>query len=176
MPASDLIRVSLDDRIWGIDGVYRGKEKADGFDDEEDLYYVKYSPPSDQFTFIGSMLRSLLPGGAPVEEPPEPIPKSQINRKTCSQAGKVPGVPPQKVVLTRTRNGEAYYEDERKQELEEKLRRERKRAQKKSAEARKKEAEGAREEMVEEEDNRRRRDRRDEFHDEVDRPTDGDYR
>lgn len=110
MVREERVRIELDDKIWGINGTYVKKEKADGVDSEEDLYYIYYHPATDAHKSVRGYLRSLL-GKPSLRKTPEPIPDSQFRRVTCPYAGNVDGVPAQKMVLMATQNGDAYWDN-----------------------------------------------------------------
>lgn len=110
MAREERVRIELDDRIWGINGTYRKKEKADGIDSDEELWYIYYHPAKDAHRSLKDYLLTLV-NRPPLYKTPEPIPKSQFRRKVCPHAGDVPGVPAQKMVLMATKDGDAYWDD-----------------------------------------------------------------
>lgn len=153
MARKEKVRLDLDDRIWGIEGTYRGKDEAKGFDYEEPLYYVKYTPASDASGILSKLLAKLglYAGREEICTTPEPIPKSMIRRQVCPDAGEIPGVPQQKVKLLETKNGDAYYDEHGAAEMARELKRKAQQKQRKDAEARKQGAKRAREEMKDDE-------------------------
>jgi hypothetical protein len=110
MVREERVRIELDDKIWGINGTYVKDDKVDGVDNEEDLYYIYYHPAKDAHKSLKDYVLTLI-GKPPLYKTPEPIPKSQFRRVTCPYAGEVPGVPPQKMVLMATKNGDAYWDN-----------------------------------------------------------------
>jgi hypothetical protein len=106
------VRIDLDDRIWGIEGTYCGKEKVDGVGHDEELYYIKYRPAID-LSQVSLVKRLMVKLGLAdfVEQTPEPIPDSQFQKVPNPHAGSVPGVPDKKVVLMNNKNGESPWNE-----------------------------------------------------------------
>jgi len=106
------VRIDLDDRIWGIEGTYCGREKVDGVGHDEELYYIKYRPAID-LSQVSLLDRFLVKIGRKdfVEQTPEPIPDSQFQKVPNPHAGSVPGVPDKKMVLMNDRNGESPWNE-----------------------------------------------------------------
>ncbi|QLG61964.1 hypothetical protein [Halorarum salinum] len=112
-------RIPLDDRIWGIEGMYHGKREAKGHDGDEPVYYVQYKPDVEFSSWLKYWLAVLWPFSSIEDglcETPEPIPESMIqDQKTPPTEAE--GVPKFKKVLLRDKNGNQPYQARLEEEL-----------------------------------------------------------
>ncbi|WP_207587075.1 hypothetical protein [Halomontanus rarus] len=120
--SEEKVAIPIDDSIWGIEGSYAGKEKASGYDSEEDLYYIKYVPDTDPNRSFPTYLK-LFAGQPPVCKTPEPIPDSAFEIETCDDVGTTPGVPERKLVMRYDRHGDARWAEKKGRSAEKRLKR-----------------------------------------------------
>jgi len=107
------VRIDLDDRIWGIEGTYSGKEEVTGLGHDEKLYYIKYHPAVDlaQVSLWKRLLIKLGFDNYPVETTPEPIPESQFKKIPNPYGGEVAGAPSMKMVLMNDKDSESPWNE-----------------------------------------------------------------